>query len=102
SRKRREDREALLKAAEQDDVRLTLPTLLSTDSLIRHDLYKIKQAEMLEKKKEIYERKQSQKVRERQKMLHELYVNAREFIITEAQLDAAIEAEFTTAFSGVL
>ncbi|RPA83966.1 hypothetical protein BJ508DRAFT_413003 [Ascobolus immersus RN42] len=100
SRERREQREALLHAAEKDDVRLTLPTLLSTDALIKQDLYKIAQKNRLEDKKTIYEAKQAQKARERQKMLHELYVNARDFIVTEEQLDAAIEKEFAQTFSG--
>lgn len=93
--KRSEAREALLAAKQRDDVRLTLPSVLST---LRVDdgsnMTRISEDRLAEKKA-IWEAKEAQKSAVRIENFHELYLHAREFILTEQQLDEAIEREFT-------
>ncbi|KAL7275828.1 hypothetical protein RUND412_001209 [Rhizina undulata] len=92
-RERSEAREALLHAKEREDVRLTLPTVLSTlkESMTPVDPDR---EERLRIKEERRIAKEQKKIEERLEDMHALYVNARSFILTEAQLDAAIEKTF--------
>lgn len=93
-KKRSEDREALLAAKQREDVRLTLPSVLSTlrlddaSSMIRIT------PERLAEKQAICAAKEAEKSAARIEIFHELYLNARDFIVTEKQLDEAIEREF--------
>lgn len=93
--KRSESREALLAAKQREDVRLTLPSVLST---LRVDdgsnMVRISE-ERLAEKKATWAAVEAQKSAVRIENFHELYLNAREFILTEKQLDEAIEREFT-------
>ncbi|KAL0640881.1 hypothetical protein Q9L58_000189 [Maublancomyces gigas] len=93
--KRSESREILLAAKQREDVRLTLPSVLST---LRVDdgskMVRISK-ERLAEKKAAWAAKEAQKSATRIENFHELYLNAREFILTEKQLDEAIEREFT-------
>lgn len=93
--KRSENREALLAAKQREDVRLTLPSVLST---LRVDdgsnMTRISQDRIAEKKA-TWEAGEAQKSAVRIENFHELYLNARDFILTEKQLDEAIEKEFT-------
>jgi len=86
--------EALMKA-EREDVRLTLPSVLSTLRAEASGLPDPRRQERLEEMRERRERQLAKKQEERQMLLHELYVSASEFILTEAQLDKAIETTFT-------
>lgn len=94
-RKRSESREILLAAKQREDVRLTLPSVLST---LRVDdgsnMVRISE-ERLAEKRATWAAKEAQKSAVRIENFHELYLNAREFILTEKQLDEAIEREFT-------
>lgn len=93
-KKRNEDREALLAAKQREDVRLTLPSVLST--LRSNDSSHMERIseERLAEKQAMREAKEEEKRAARIESFHELYLNAREFILTEKQLDEVIEKEF--------
>jgi len=91
--KRAAERQELLNRKEREDVRLTLPSVLST----------IKNAEgfrdpnrtgRLEKSRAKLNKQIAAKLEARREQLHNLYLNASSFLLTERQLDGAIDAEF--------
>lgn len=92
SERNRLEREEKLHRIEAEDVRLTLPSVLSTikESAIT-DPNREERLALMKARREAHEAK---KLAETKENLHELYVNARSFILTEKQLDAAIEKAF--------
>lgn len=98
-KKRMEERQALLDRKEREDVRLTLPSVLSTvknpepfSDPNRHD--------RLESKAQQLQAREAAKAEARADHLHTLYLHASSFILTEAQLDKEIQAEFTESMIG--
>ncbi|KAI5853552.1 hypothetical protein BZA05DRAFT_336714 [Tricharina praecox] len=87
-------RDQALEKALRNDVRLTLPSVLSTTRLQEKGLPDPRREERLREMSA--RRKQILKERsaERQSMVHELYMSAGDFILTEAQLDKAIDEKF--------
>lgn len=87
-------RQDVLATAEARDVRLTLPSVLSTLRLGGSGLPDPDRAQRLQAMAERHQAIQRAKRDERQHYLHELYLNASNFILTEAELNRAIEAAF--------
>jgi hypothetical protein len=87
-------REEKLAAAERDDVRLTLPSILSTTRLQEKGLADPNREERLREKAAKREAHLLAKKQERQQLVHELYLNAGDFILTEQDLERAIEEQF--------
>ncbi len=95
SRFRRESREALVYQKEREDERLTNPTILHAMKKFQHkNLPDPERNTRVQVKTHLVKRKQHQKAVERMNALHSLYMQARNFITTEADLDAAIERIF--------
>ena len=92
--KRNKERDELLNTAMREDVRLTLPSVLSTlkseDITVMHRMT----TERVEEKRQLRLAKEQKKKEEKMEMLHELYLNAREFLLTESDLDEAIARTF--------
>lgn len=92
---RRAEHEQLIRQPEREDERLTNPTitqalrLLKTKSVQDPD----HEARIAEKRARVAE-KEAEKVEERRNALHSLYMNARGFITTEAQLRAEVNRVF--------
>ena len=91
--RRAAERQKLLNRKEREDVRLTLPSVLST----------IKNAESfqdpnrtkrLNKSRAKLGKHIAAKLEARREQLHNLYLNASTFLLTDTQLDMAIDAEF--------
>ncbi|KAF8251732.1 hypothetical protein K440DRAFT_39688 [Wilcoxina mikolae CBS 423.85] len=93
-KKRNAERDIALQQAEAEDVRLTLPSVLSTMRLESKGLPDPRREERLKEMAERREQILKEKVEERQQLVHELYMNASNFILTEAELDKAIEEGF--------
>ncbi|GAB7355387.1 hypothetical protein MBLNU459_g5908t1 [Dothideomycetes sp. NU459] len=97
-RQRQEEREALLHRPEREDERLTNP---SVDANLRALLVKgalqnpDKETRLAEMRART-QRRQQERREERTDALHSLYIEARDFITTEAQLNSAIDKEFGT------
>ncbi|RPB06079.1 hypothetical protein L873DRAFT_1797008 [Choiromyces venosus 120613-1] len=92
--KRNKERDELLNTAMREDVRLTLPSVLST--LRSEDITVMRRMtpERVEEKRQLRLAKEQEKKEGKMEMLHELYLNAREFLLTEKDLDEAIERTF--------
>jgi len=95
---RQADREALLYQPQREDERLTDPTL---DPAIRQYLRSSilpdpNRQDRVKKMREKVEDKEEARKREREEALHTLYMQARDFITTEAQLDQAVDNAFGT------
>ncbi|KAG0135248.1 hypothetical protein HOY82DRAFT_536936 [Tuber indicum] len=92
--KRNKERDELLNTAMREDVRLTLPSVLST--LRSEDITTMHRMtlERVEEKNRLRLAKEQEKTEEKMEMLHELYLNAREFLLTEEDLDEAIAKTF--------
>ncbi|PWW71898.1 hypothetical protein C7212DRAFT_366848 [Tuber magnatum] len=92
--KRNKERDELLNTAMREDVRLTLPSVLST--LRSKDITVMSRMtpERVEEKTQLRLAKEQKRKEEKLEMLHELYLNAREFLLTEKDLDEAIERTF--------
>lgn len=93
--KRSEAREVLLAAKQREDVRLTLPSVLSTLRVDDGSNMERISEERLAEKKAAWEADEARKSAVRIENFHELYLHARDFILTEKQLDEAIDREFT-------
>lgn len=97
SRVNQEKREELLHRPEREDERLTAPSNnLDLDSLFGKNIPDPTREERLLRKKENVEKAAREKKEERMDALHTLYMNAREFIVTPQQLDAAVDKAFGT------
>ncbi|KAA8896179.1 hypothetical protein FN846DRAFT_966092 [Sphaerosporella brunnea] len=93
-RERSKLREEKLAAAEREDVRLTLPSILSTIRLQEKGLKDPDRAQRLQEMAARREAQVQKKKQERQQLIHELYLNAGDFILTERDLDRAIDEQF--------
>ena len=84
-----------LERAEREDERLTSTTIVPTvENLISQPLT----AEQIAEKRARFEAKEATKAAQRQNNLHTLYMNARDFIVTEDQLNAKINEVFDDPF----
>lgn len=98
-RRRQQEREALLHTPEREDERLTNPTIdLELQQLLQSATVEDpdREARLAAKRQRVAEKDAARK-EDRAAALHNLYINARNFITTEAQLNQAIDAEFGTA-----
>ncbi|KAL4867337.1 hypothetical protein BDV12DRAFT_121329 [Aspergillus spectabilis] len=95
SRERQKQRKRVLQQPDRDDERLTRPSVIQ-DMLPKPGtvLPDPGRNERLVQSRLRIENKKREKEQERQDSLHTLYMNARDFIITEAQLAAEIEKVF--------
>lgn len=93
-KKRTEEREEKLNAKMREDVKLTLPSVLSTLRLDDGSKMERITPERLAEKRALRESKEAAKAAARIENFHNLYLNAKDFIITEKQLEEAIEKEF--------
>lgn len=97
-KRRQQDREALLHRPEREDERLTNPTVdpllqqLLTGEPIQDPNRDARLAEMRQRVAD----KDAARKEQRSDAIHSLYISARSFITTEAQLDRAIDTEFGT------
>jgi len=87
-------RDEVLEKALRNDVRLTLPSVLSTTRLQEKGLPDPRREERLEEMSARREKLLKEKSAERQNMVHELYMSAGDFILTEAQLEKVIAEKF--------
>ncbi|KAI9371020.1 hypothetical protein BJX61DRAFT_53762 [Aspergillus egyptiacus] len=95
SREKQKRRERVLQQPERDDERLTRPSILQDMLPKRMPVLPDPDREQrLATARERLENKKLQKQSERQDSLHTLYINARTFITTEAQLLAEIDEVF--------
>lgn len=92
--RRNEEREQLLAEKMREDVRLTLPSVLSTLRMDEGIKVARMTPERVEEKRQLRLVKEQAKTEAKLEQLHELYLNAREFLLTEKDLDEAIEREF--------
>lgn len=95
SKSKRDAREAAVHAPQREDERLTSPTITqAVRQLQKGRLPDPGREERLAISRERVQQKEFEREEQRQNALHTLYMNAREFITTEAQLDAEIEKIF--------
>ena len=91
------EREELIRRPEREDERLTTPsTGLDVEKLLRGGLEDPNREARLAHKARNLELHTSAQRANRMDNLHTLYMNARNFIVTPQQLDAAIDKEFGT------
>ena len=91
----RAEREALLSAPEREDERLTNPSVLQSGRPVRnHFLPDPERAARLQRKQENIAIMEAMRQENRRNAMHTLYVNAGDFITTNAQLDATIDRVF--------
>ncbi|CAK3900137.1 Hypothetical predicted protein [Lecanosticta acicola] len=92
------EREELLHRPERDDERLTAPSNnFDVKALLgRNPVPDPTREQRILAKMENLERHAGQKREERMSALHDLYMNARDFIVTPEQLDAALDKAFGT------
>jgi hypothetical protein len=91
---KQKDREARLNAPEREDERLTNPTVTMSLNNLHIGLSDPDRAARVAEKAELFKMKEEMKKEERRNALHTLYMNAREFITTEEQLNEEIEKIF--------
>jgi hypothetical protein len=91
---KRKDRERRLHAPEREDERLTRPTVTAALQNFHIGLQDPNREARIAEKVERCKEKEELKKEERRNALHTLYMNAREFITTEEQLDEEIEKIF--------
>jgi len=97
SRRNKNQREALLCQPEREDERLTNPSVDSTlQKVLAGGLTDPGRANRLQEKQERVQAHEAVRRENKQDSLHTLYMQARSFITTEAQLAQAIDAEFGT------
>lgn len=85
---------AAIEKAEREDVRLTLPSVLSVLRMEGKGLPDPNREQRLAEMRKRAEEKEAVKKEERLELVQELYFAAGDFIITEQQLDQAIETAF--------
>jgi hypothetical protein len=93
------ERENLLSAAEREDERLTSSTTTRTmqsGHTINGRLPDPNREQRLAEMRARVAAKEAQRTSDRQDALHTLYMHARDFIVSEQQLDAAIDTAFGT------
>lgn len=95
SARKQAQNKVLRDAPEREDDRLTNPTVLKSENVVKHHLLPDPdRAARLARKRENVARTEAMKQEERQNALHTLYVNAGTFITTGAQLDKVIDKVF--------
>ncbi|KAF2723939.1 hypothetical protein K431DRAFT_282636 [Polychaeton citri CBS 116435] len=95
--RRQKENFRLAHAPEREDERLTAPSHgLDLDALYHGGLRDPTRAQRLETKRDNYARHQELKREARMDDLHTLYTNARHFIVSNQQLEDAIDAAFGT------
>lgn len=97
---RQRERQRLIDAPERDDERLTSTSVTQAvrDALGPGSYAGRRSTEEIRKAmRKRVQRKEKARSADRQDALHTLYMHARSFITTEAQLDAAVEEAFGTA-----
>ena len=95
SYRRQTERNSLLYAPEREDERLTNPSVLASEKPTkRHFLPDPNREVRLARKRENVAKMNALREENRRNALHTLYVNAGDFITTEAQLDAVIDQTF--------
>jgi len=98
--RRQAERQRLIEAAEREDERLTNPTttlLMQTIAAENGQLPDPNREARLSAMRARVAEKEATKASDRQDALHTLYMHAKDFIVTEQQLDKAIDAAFGTA-----
>ncbi|KAL8934079.1 MAG: hypothetical protein Q9211_005415, partial [Gyalolechia sp. 1 TL-2023] len=88
------EREALLSAPTPADERYTAPSVVQSSLPSRSGLPDPDRAARIEAKKANYAKHAAFKKAERRDALHTLYMNARDFIVTEEKLQEAVETAF--------
>ncbi|POS86665.1 hypothetical protein EPUL_001102 [Erysiphe pulchra] len=92
---RRKRREKLLRMPQREDERLTQPTItLLNSTLQKGAVPDPNRAMRIAEKIARVKAREEGKILERRQALHTLYMNAREFIVTEKQLDERIQKIF--------
>ena len=102
---RQAERQQLIEAAEREDERLTNPTttaLIKSAQTVNGRLPDPNREKRLAEMRARVEAKEAQKASDRQDALHTLYMHARNFIVSEPQLDKAIDKAFGTATEPVV
>ena len=95
----RKDYERRVHAPEREDERLTRPTLLrSASPLSATVLPDPHHAERMAEKRRRYQELQAAKDEERLSALHTLYINSKDFIVSQADLEKKVSAEFDKPF----
>ncbi|KAJ9198396.1 hypothetical protein DTO166G4_2181 [Paecilomyces variotii] len=95
SRDKQVQRERILSQPEREDERLTRPSIVQAMQPVRTPILPDPDREArLARSRALLEIKEAEKKAERQDYVHSLYMNARKFITTEAQLAAEIERVF--------
>ncbi|KAI4249028.1 MAG: hypothetical protein LQ352_005749, partial [Teloschistes flavicans] len=87
-------RKRLLTAPTPADEKHTTPSILTSSLSTAYIMTEPERAALLARKKANHERHAAQKVTERRNALHTLYMNARDFIVTEQALTDAVERAF--------
>lgn len=103
--KRQAERQELIEAAEREDERLTNPSttaLLKGAQTVNGRLPDPNREQRLAEMRSRVEAKEAQKLSDRQDALHTLYMHARNFIVTEGDLDKAIDKAFGTPSEPVI
>ncbi|KAF8471694.1 hypothetical protein BDZ91DRAFT_846346 [Kalaharituber pfeilii] len=91
--RRTAERQALIEKKEREDVRLTLPSVLSTLKKPEPFGDPNREARLKTVAKRL-NRREWRKAAAREELIHNLYLNASNFLLTEKQLDMAIDQEF--------
>ena len=96
-KRRQEEREVLVHQPEREDERLTNPSVDPVlQAILDGGLQDPTRAERLAQMKANVARKELTRKEEREDALHTLYMQARDFITTEAQLNQAVDDAFGT------
>ncbi|OCL03954.1 hypothetical protein AOQ84DRAFT_325091 [Glonium stellatum] len=97
SRRRQQEHEDLVNRPEREDERLTKPSVSkSIRDFLAGSLHTTPTAEQVEERRLRHEKREQMKEMERKDALHTLYMQARNFIVTEEQLDQMVEKAFGT------
>ncbi|TKA62999.1 hypothetical protein B0A49_08886 [Cryomyces minteri] len=96
--RRQAERQALIERKEREDEELTNPSITRVMKMLHKGVLPDPgRAERLEDMRAKVAQKEQGKVEDRQDALHTLYMQARDFITNEAQLNEAVERVFGTA-----
>jgi len=105
STRRQQEREAMLHRPQREDERLTQASIdVTLQKVLRGGVGDPDRAMRLERKNRNVQEKEAARKEERLDALHSLFMNARDFIVTEEQLDKAIADEFPPggkAYNGI-
>jgi len=92
-------RAELLAADEPDDLILTLPTI-ERDIRVKTALQDPEREKRLKEVKQRWESMEVKSLQSRMEQIHEMYLNASSFILTEAQLERTVEDIFSVSVEG--